>query len=102
MCHRFLPLADLCFEASRQCKLDLEEIDKFCELVKQNLGGLTYENKRIALEALGIKVWIDGSDVSIEGAIPVQDVSVVSTPSLYSGYNKEGAISVPFSCAAQL
>ena len=69
-------------EASRQCNLDLGEVNKFCELVRQNFAGFTYENKRLALEALQIKVCIDGSDISIEGAIPVPDVSVVPTPSL--------------------
>ncbi len=38
---------------------------------RQNLGEFTFANKRLTLEALQVKVWVDGNNVNIEGAIPV-------------------------------
>jgi len=46
--------------------------------VRQNLKGLSLEDKRMALEALQVRVWIDGNAVEIEGAIPVTDLSITS------------------------
>lgn len=68
-------------EAGRKLALDVEGIKKACELVKDNLASLTFENKRLALEALQIRVVVDGLDVNIEGIIPIQPCSVVSASS---------------------
>jgi site-specific DNA recombinase len=68
-------------EASKQFKLDGEKIKKACELVSENIKALTFEEKRLALEALQIKIWIDGSHITIEGAIPISADAIESTPS---------------------
>ena len=65
-------------EANEEFKPDLQDIKKACELVRQNLKGLSPEDKRQAIEALQVKVWIDGNAVEIEGAIPVTDLSIAS------------------------
>lgn len=57
---------------------DIAGVKKFCDLARQNLGDFTFEQKRLALEALQIKAWVDGSNVSIEGAIPVAGDDIVS------------------------
>ena len=49
----------------------MESIERFCEFVRQNLEDFTFDNKRLVLEALQIKVWIEGDEINIEGAIPV-------------------------------
>ncbi|MFC2068246.1 hypothetical protein ACFLTP_04490 [Chloroflexota bacterium] len=46
-------------------------VERFCELARQNLDRLTYEDKRLALEALAIKVWIEGDAVTVGGTIPI-------------------------------
>ena len=65
-------------EAVKENEIDIEGIEKFCELARQNLTNFTFEKKRFSLEALQVKVRIDGDRVYIEGAIPVGDI--VSTP----------------------
>ena len=57
----------------------MESIERFCELVRQNLGDFTFDNKRLALGALSIKVWVNGNEINIEGAIPVAGDDIVST-----------------------
>jgi len=59
-------------EANKQFALNVEGIKEACELVKSNLASLNYEEKRFVLKALQIKVMVDGKDINIEGAIPIQ------------------------------
>lgn len=46
------------------------------------LGDLSFENKRKALEVLGVRAWLDVGNVTIEGSIPVSYGSIESTTSL--------------------
>jgi len=64
---------------SQQDELDIEGIKKFCELASKNLSDFNYENKRLALEALGIKVRINHNHIELEGAIPQVDCAIAST-----------------------
>lgn len=41
-----------------QNELDLAGVRLFCELAKENLANFTYADKRLALEALQIEVWV--------------------------------------------
>lgn len=66
-------------EANKQFALNVEGIKEACELVKSNLTSLNYEEKRLALKALQIKVMVDGTDINIEGAIPIQPHSIESS-----------------------
>jgi len=43
--------------------------------------------KRLALEMLNIKVWIDGLGVEITGSIPVEDAAIVTKSSSRLGHN---------------
>ena len=46
--------------------------------MKSNLNSLDYTSKRLVLEALDIRVVVNGLDVNIEGVIPIQpDVNCV-------------------------
>ncbi len=56
----------------------MESIERFCEVVRQNLGEFTFEDKRLALEALSIKVWVEGNNLEIEGAIPIAEDDIQS------------------------
>jgi len=47
-------------------------------LVRQNLKGLSLEDKRLAMDALQLKVWIDGNTIDAEGSIPLPNVSIAS------------------------
>lgn len=54
---------------ARDCQSDIEGIQQFCVLLNQKIKLHTYEDKRLALKALDIKVWIDGDNVDITGAL---------------------------------
>jgi len=66
-------------EEAKETEINMESIERFCELVRQNLGDFTFNDKRLALEALSIKVWVNGNEINIEGAIPVAGDDIVST-----------------------
>lgn len=68
-------------EAQQQCQVDLEGLERFCQLAKENLKGLSFDDKTLALEALQIKVWIDGDSVEITGAIPMPEDDIVTMQS---------------------
>ena len=74
-------------EQAKQTEVDIESIKRFCEVVRHNLalGDLTFEDKRLALEAFGIKVWIDGKKINIEGAIRGGEDDIESTTLRCSG-----------------
>jgi len=65
-------------KATRENEVVLSDVEKFCEVARENLSSFTFEKKRFALEALQVKVKIDGDKVCLEGAIPMGDIE--STP----------------------
>jgi len=72
-------------ESARLAEVNIDDIIKACSLVRDNLGDLSFENKRLALEALNIRILLGESKISIEGAIPVSYGSIESTPSNRKG-----------------
>ncbi len=72
-------------EQTKLNEANIESIERFCGLVRQNLGDFTFDDKRLALEALQIKVIVDGDSVNIEGAIPVGGDDIESTTLRCSG-----------------
>ncbi|MFC1910598.1 hypothetical protein ACFLXC_04865 [Chloroflexota bacterium] len=66
-------------EDTKRNEFDLEGIEKFCRLASENLEHFSYEDKRLALEALKIKVVIDGDKITVHGAIPIIQSDIVST-----------------------
>ena len=59
-----------CIRASNGVRLDAENIKAACEIVKSRLGALSFEDKRLALDALQIRVVVDGDSLTLQGAIP--------------------------------
>jgi site-specific DNA recombinase len=68
-------------ETSQNYELEIEGIKKACQLVKNKLQSITYKDKRLAMEALQIRILVDGSDVRITGTIPLQLQSIESSAS---------------------
>lgn len=64
-----------------QAHVSVEGLKQACELIGKNLRNASFEDKRLALQALRIKVWIDDASVSIEGAISIPESQVAPTPS---------------------
>ena len=68
-------------QSYEQYEIDAERIKEACQLFSTNLKGLTYEEKRFALEALQIRVLVDGKAIRLEGIIPVGAQTIVSSAS---------------------
>ena len=69
-------------KASQEAEINLPKLEHFVELMRQKLTTLNFEAKRLALEMLGIKVWLDGQNVEITGTLPVPDDAIVTMQSL--------------------
>ena len=68
-------------EETKQLKLNTERIEQVLDLVNKNLASFDFSEKRLALEALDVKVWVDGNEITIEGVLPVPEmVNTVSQP----------------------
>jgi len=73
-------------DQAQSATVDMDRIKLVCEIVTRNLGSLTYEAKRLALEALDIKVWIKKDELTMEGSIPMpDDLSNLTVTSRCSG-----------------
>ena len=69
-------------KASQEAIISLPKLERFVELMRQKLSTLDYETKRLALEMLNIKVWLDGQNIEITGVLPVAEDAIVTTQSL--------------------
>ena len=67
-------------QASQEAVLNLPKLEQFVELIRQKITTLNYETKRLVLDMLNIKVWIDGYNVEITGTIPLEDHSAIAQP----------------------
>jgi site-specific DNA recombinase len=65
-------------KASQEAAITMPKLEQFVELVRKRLVNLDFETKRMAIEALDIKVWIDGYNVEVTGVIPISDYAIVS------------------------
>jgi hypothetical protein len=58
-------------EQARESHIDLEKVEEFCKIASQNLADFGHTEKKLALETLKIKIWIDGDTPRLEGVLPV-------------------------------
>ncbi|MFC1980497.1 hypothetical protein ACFLVS_06665 [Chloroflexota bacterium] len=68
-------------QASCEAAVSLPKLEEYIQLVREKLTDLDFDMKRLALDMLNIKVWVDGPNVEITGTIPVEDSEVVTTSS---------------------
>ena len=66
-------------KASQEAAISLPRLEHFVELIQEKLSTLDLETKRMVLEMLDVKVWIDGHNVEVVGIIPISDY-VIATP----------------------
>jgi len=59
-------------------QIDIQSIKHACELVQSGLKNLEYQDKRLALAMLNIRVKVEGDLVTIEGNIPVLNDAIVN------------------------
>jgi len=58
-------------DSAKQAEVNIESIKQACEMVRSNLGTLTFEDRREALETLNVRVWIDKDSLKLEGTLPI-------------------------------
>jgi site-specific DNA recombinase len=68
-------------QASREAAVSLPKLEEYIQLVREKLTDLDFDMKRLVLDMLNIKIWVDGSNVEITGTIPVEDSEVVTKSS---------------------
>jgi hypothetical protein len=68
-------------KASQEATISLPKLERFVELMQDRISALDFEAKRMALDMLSIKVWLDGDDVEVTGLIPVEDAAFATTQS---------------------
>jgi len=67
---------------SHNATINVPNLERFIRDIQDKLPNLDFEGKRLALDMLGITVWIDGENVEITGTI---DSEMVGTLGIQSG-----------------
>ena len=59
-------------EQARESHIDFEKVEDFCKIASLNLADFGYAEKKLTLETLKVKVWIDGDNPPrLQGVLPV-------------------------------
>ena len=72
----------------------MPNLERFIEDMQKRLPELDFEGKRLALDMLGITVWIDGESVEVTGTIDPESV-MVRTPSSRRTPSKKSTLHNP-------
>ena len=72
---------------SHEAAISMPKLESYIQLIRSKLATLDFDMKRLALDMLNIKVWVDGLSVKITGTIPIQDADVVTISSSRLGHN---------------
>jgi len=68
-------------EASQDAIINIPKLESFIRHVQDRLCVLDFEDKRLALDMLGITVWVDGENIEVTGTMDPENVSVATTDS---------------------
>ena len=68
-------------EAIEKAEISIDAIENACQIVQDNLGNITFETKRLALEVLNIRAYLYKDTVRIEGILPVPQEVIESIAS---------------------
>ena len=58
-------------EQSKDSHIDPARVEEFCRVVSQNLSDFGDTEKKLALETLQIRAWIEGKSVVLDGVLPI-------------------------------
>jgi len=69
-------------EQAKDSHIDLEKVEDFCKIASLNLIDFGYAEKKLTLETLKIKAWMDGNNPPrLQGVLPVpSEVCAMSQP----------------------
>ena len=68
-------------KVSHEVAVSVPKLEAYIKLIREKLSTLDFDMKRIALDMLNIKVWIDGQSVEITDTIPIEGAVVVTKSS---------------------
>ena len=68
-------------DVAKQFAPDIDDIKKACQLVADNLNSLSFDEKRLALSVLQMKILVDGDSITIQAVVPVSVGHVAATAS---------------------
>lgn len=63
-------------KVSQEAAISLPKLEHFVQLLREQLTTLDFETKRMVLDMLAIKVWLDGHNVEVTGVLPIADDAV--------------------------
>ncbi len=66
-------------KASQEAIINVPNLERFIENMQKRLPELDFEGKRLALDMLGITVWLDGENVDITGVIDPEESGYIAT-----------------------
>jgi site-specific DNA recombinase len=69
-------------KASKQAVINLPNLERFIEDIQKRLPELDFEGKCLALDMLGITVYLDGENVEVTGVIELKDKALRCTSHL--------------------
>ncbi|MFC1943615.1 hypothetical protein ACFLWO_03445 [Chloroflexota bacterium] len=72
---------EILIQESHEATATIPKMEEYIRLVQERLTTLDFDMKRLALDMLNIKVWLDGEAIEITGTIPVEDADVVTKSS---------------------
>ena len=67
--------------ANENLVLNAESIEETCAALSRKIKSLDFNDKKLAIQALQIRVLVDGDSITINGAIPVDVSRTVNTAS---------------------
>lgn len=66
------------FRASQDAVINVPNLERFIEDIQKRLPELDFQGKRLALDMLGIQVWLDGEKVEATGIIEPERVMCIA------------------------
>lgn len=68
-------------KASQDAIINVPNLERFIKDIQKRLPELDFDGKRLALDMLGITIWLDSENVEVTGVIRPEDVAIVHTSS---------------------
>jgi len=68
-------------QESYEATASLPKMEEYIQLVREKLTTLDFDMKRLALDMLNIKVWLNDQSIEVTGTTPIEDADVVTKSS---------------------
>jgi len=60
-------------KVSKDAIISIPKLESFVERIQSGIATLDFESKRLALDMLGITVWLDGQTIEVTGTIDIEN-----------------------------